>query len=125
LSSYGHGEDKRRLHAAGNHFILSTSQRRIIGAEMIADGLAVNDRSKRAAEVAHMITSTALLDHEVVARQPERRGIIELKVWLPQWQSFACKRASTDDERQIAEAARSVELTLQPRTFGSEVCVIG
>jgi hypothetical protein len=29
-------------------FILSGSQQRIIGAEMIADGLAVDDRSKRA-----------------------------------------------------------------------------
>ena len=36
--------------------------------EMIPDGLAVDDRSKRAAEVAHIITSVALLDHEVVAR---------------------------------------------------------
>src|SRR5262249_54317797 len=68
LSGYEHGEDKRRIHAAGNHFMLSRSQRRIISAEMMADGLAVDDRSKRAAEVAHMITSAALLDHEVVAR---------------------------------------------------------
>jgi len=68
VSTYEHGEDKRRIHAAGNHFILSRSQRRIITAEMLADGLAVDDRSKRAAEVAHIITSVALLDHEVVAR---------------------------------------------------------
>src|SRR5215813_13742227 len=68
LSSYEHGEDKRRIHAAGNHFILSRSQWHIITAEMIADGLAVDDRSKRAAEVAHIIASVALLDHEVVAR---------------------------------------------------------
>src|SRR5262249_42352027 len=39
LSSYEHGEDKRRIHAAGNQFILSRSQWRIITAEMIADGL--------------------------------------------------------------------------------------
>src|SRR5258707_395881 len=58
----------RRMHATGNHFILSSLQWRIITAEMIADGLAVDDRSKRAAEVAHIITSVALLDHEVVAR---------------------------------------------------------
>jgi len=72
-----------------------------------------------------MITSAALFDNKVVARQPERRGIIERKVWLPQWQPFPCNRASTNDERQIAETARSVELTLQPRAFGSEVRVIG
>ena len=51
-----------------NHFILSCSQWRIIATEVIADGLAVDDRSKRAAEVAHIIISVALLDHEVVAR---------------------------------------------------------
>src|SRR5215510_11441033 len=68
LSGYEHGEDKRRIHAAGNHFILSRSQWHIITAEIIADGLAVDDRSKRATEVAHIIASVALLDHEVVAR---------------------------------------------------------
>src|SRR2546430_572995 len=51
-----------------NHFILSRSQCRIITAEMIADGLAVDDRSKRAAEVAHIKIPVALLDHEMVAR---------------------------------------------------------
>src|SRR5262249_18922101 len=29
---YGHGEDKRGSHAASNHFILSSSERRVIGA---------------------------------------------------------------------------------------------
>jgi hypothetical protein len=68
FSTYENGEDERRGHTARNHFILSGSQRRIIGAEMIADRLAIDDRSKGAAEVAHMITSVALLDSEVVAR---------------------------------------------------------
>ena len=40
----------------------------IIGAEMSADGLAVDDRPKRAAKVTHMITSAAPLDHQVVPR---------------------------------------------------------
>src|SRR5262249_3348388 len=45
------------------------SQQRIVGAEMIpADGLAVDDRSKRTTEVAHTITSVALFDSEVIAR---------------------------------------------------------
>jgi len=60
--------NKRRLHAAGNHLILSCPQWRFITAEMISNRLAVDDRSKRAAEVAHVITSVALVDHEVVAR---------------------------------------------------------
>jgi hypothetical protein len=38
------------------------------GAEMIADGLAVDDRSKCAAEVAYMMTFIALFENEVVAR---------------------------------------------------------
>ena len=38
---------------AGNHFILSRSQWCFITAKMICDGFAVDDRSKRAAEVAH------------------------------------------------------------------------
>jgi predicted DCC family thiol-disulfide oxidoreductase YuxK len=38
---------------------------------MIADGLAVNDRSKRAAEIVHIITLVPLLDHEVVADPPD------------------------------------------------------
>jgi len=48
--------------------VFSRLQWRIITAEMIADGLTVDDRSKRAAEVAHIITSVALLDHKVIAR---------------------------------------------------------
>ena len=67
MSSYRHREDKRRIHPAGNDLILSSSQRRIIGTEMIADRFAVDDRSKCAAEVAHMITSAALFDNKVVA----------------------------------------------------------
>ena len=68
FSSYGDGEDKWRIHAAGNHFILSRSQWCFITAEMIPDGLAVDDRSKRASQVAHKIISVAPLDHEMVAR---------------------------------------------------------
>jgi len=44
---------------------------------MIANGHAVDDYSKRAAEVTHVIIPVVLLDDEMVARQPERRGIIE------------------------------------------------
>ena len=76
---------------------------------MIADGLAVDDRSKRAAEVAHMITTVALLDSEVVARQPEWRSVIELEVWLARRQPFPCNRPPANDERQIAEPERSVQ----------------
>jgi len=36
--------------------------------EVIADGLTVDDCSKGAAEVAHMISFMALLDHEVISR---------------------------------------------------------
>jgi hypothetical protein len=68
FSSYGDGEDKWRIHAAGNHFILSHSQSCFITAEMIPDGLAVDDRSKCASQVAHIIISVAPLDHEMVAR---------------------------------------------------------
>ena len=45
FSSYEHGEDKRRIRAAGNHFILSRAQWRIITAEKISEWLAVDDRS--------------------------------------------------------------------------------
>jgi hypothetical protein len=58
FSSYEDGEDKWRIHAAGNHFILSRSQC-LITAEMVPDGLAVDDRSKRAAEAAHIIISVS------------------------------------------------------------------
>ena len=68
MSSYRHREDKRRIHPAGNDLILSSSQRCIIGAEMIADGFAVDDRSKCAAEVAHMMTAAMHFDQEMVAR---------------------------------------------------------
>jgi hypothetical protein len=61
-------EDKRRAHTPGNHLIFAKSQQNIITAELIADGLTVDDSSKGAAEVSHMITFAALLDHEVIAR---------------------------------------------------------
>jgi len=67
-SRYGHREDKGGPQAPRNHFILTSSQQNIIGAEAIADGLTVDDCSKGAAEVAHMITFMALLDHEVISR---------------------------------------------------------
>jgi hypothetical protein len=35
---------------------------------MIADALTIDDSSKGAVEVSHIITFLALLDHEVVAR---------------------------------------------------------
>ena len=68
FSSYEHREDKPRIHATCNHLILSRPQRRVIAAEMLTDRLAVNDRSKGAAEVVHEITPVAFLDHKVVAR---------------------------------------------------------
>ena len=61
-------KNKRGARAPGNHLILSKPQQNIIGAEVTADGLAVDDRSKGAAEVSHMITFAAQLDHEVIAR---------------------------------------------------------
>ena len=67
-SRYGHREDKGGPQAPRNHFILTSSQQNIIGAEAIADRLTVDDCSKGAAEVAHMITFMALLDHEVISR---------------------------------------------------------
>ena len=67
-SRYGYRKDKRRAHAPGNHLILSKSQQIIISAEFAADGLTVNDSSKGAAKVSHVITFAALLDHEVIAR---------------------------------------------------------
>jgi hypothetical protein len=51
-----------------NYFILPSAQWHIVDTEMIADGLAVDDRSKGAAKVAHMIVLVALLDNEVIAR---------------------------------------------------------
>ena len=67
-SKYRNGKDERGIHAAGNYFILSGPQQRVIGAEMVADGLTVDDRAKCAAEVAHMITAIAFLNHKMVAR---------------------------------------------------------
>ena len=58
----------REIHATRNHLILSRPQWRVIAAEMLTDRPAVNDRSKGAAEVVHVITPVALLDHKVVAR---------------------------------------------------------
>jgi hypothetical protein len=65
---YGYRKDKRGAHTPGNHLILSKSQPNIIAAELIADGLTVDDSSEGAAEISHMITSAALLDHEVIVR---------------------------------------------------------
>jgi hypothetical protein len=65
---YPHREDKRRIRAAGNHFILSSSQQSVISAELTADALTIDHSSKGAADVSHMITFLARLDHEVVAR---------------------------------------------------------
>jgi hypothetical protein len=92
---------------------------------MIANGLVVDDRSKRAAEVAHMITSIALLDREVVARQPEWRSIIEFEIWLQRRQFFPSNRRAANDERQIADTESGVQLTLQPRILGSEIGIVG
>jgi len=60
FSTYENGEYKGRTHAAGDYFVLSCSKWGIITAEMLADGLAVDDRSKPAREVAHIITAFAL-----------------------------------------------------------------
>ena len=67
-SEYRHGEDKRRIDTASNHFVVSGTQQRIIGAEMITDGLTIDDRPECAAEVVHMVTAIAFLDNEVIAR---------------------------------------------------------
>src|SRR5437868_1130882 len=81
-----HRKDKGRIRTACNHFVLAGSQWRFtyqvspcrgpIGAKMMTDGLAIDDRSKCAAEVADAIASLAFLDCEVVAREPERCGVI-------------------------------------------------
>ena len=50
---------------------------------------------------------------------------MELKVWLQRRQPFpCCNRPPANDERQIAESEWSVELTLQPRIFGSKIRII-
>ena len=67
-ASHEHGKDKRGIQAASNHLILPSSQRRIIPTEMTANRLPIDDRPKRAAEVAHMIAAVALLDDKMVAR---------------------------------------------------------
>ena len=79
---------------------------------MIADGLAIDDCSKRAAEVTHVISSVPLLDYEMVARQPERRGIIEFEVCLQGRLPFFCKGHSANDKRQIPEFDWSLQLML-------------
>src|SRR5437764_2258761 len=81
-----HGKDKRRIRTAGYYFVLASSQwcitcqvspcRAPIGAKMMTDGLAIDDCSKCAAEVADAIAFLAFLDCEVVAREPERCGVI-------------------------------------------------
>jgi hypothetical protein len=72
-----------------------------------------------------MISSVALLDCEVVARQPERRGVIEFEVWLQDRLPLSDKRHSADDERQIPECEWSVQLTLHPWVLAGEIGVIG
>src|SRR5215469_1388302 len=123
-SKYRHGEDKRRIHAARNHFIVTSSQQRIISAEMIADGHTVDDRPKRAAKVAHAVTAIAFLNNEMVARQPEWGSVIKQKIRLPWRQRLFCKRPPANNERPVAEPERGVELTLQPWILGSEIGMI-
>src|SRR5580704_19702696 len=76
----------------------------------ITDGLAIDDCSKRAAKVTHMISAVALLDYEVVARHPERCGVIEFEVCLQGRLPFSCKRHPANDKRQIPEFEWSVQL---------------
>src|SRR5271165_192038 len=71
-----------------------------------------------------MIISVALLDDEMVARQPERHSVIELQVRLIRWLLFPCNRPPANDERQIAEPERSMELRLKPGILGSDIRVI-
>ena len=65
---YGYRKHKRGAHTPGNHLILAKSQQNIIAAGLIADGLTVDDSSEGAAQISHMITFAALLEHEVIAR---------------------------------------------------------
>ena len=65
---------------------------------MIADRLAVDDRSKGTAEIAHMVTAVAFFDDKVVARQPERRDIIELEVWFQRRRLFPIIPPPANDE---------------------------
>ncbi|HWX26916.1 MAG TPA: hypothetical protein VNZ53_05700 [Steroidobacteraceae bacterium] len=71
-----------------------------------------------------MISFMALLDHEVISRQPERPGVIEHEIWLPGRQLFPCNRPPADNERPIAEPERIAQLALQPRSLGSEIDAI-
>src|ERR1700722_20231151 len=81
-----HGKDKGRIRPAGNHFVLAgpqwcitcqvTPYRGPIGAKIMTDGLAIDDRSKCAAQVADAIASPVFLDCEVVARESKRCGVI-------------------------------------------------
>ena len=50
--------------------------------------------------------------------------ILEFEVWLQRRRAFPCNWHPANDERQIAEPEWSVELTLQPRILGSEICII-
>src|SRR5205807_628090 len=63
---YADEKGKRGIRAPGNHFIFSSSQQGIISVEVTADALTIDDSSKGAAEVSHMITFVARLDHEVI-----------------------------------------------------------
>jgi hypothetical protein len=47
-----------------------------------------------------------------------------LEVWLQRRRAFPCNWHPANDKRQIAEPEWSVELTLQPRILGSEICII-
>lgn len=71
-----------------------------------------------------MIGSVALLDDEVVARQPERRAIIELEVRLHLRWRFPGSRHPANDERQITKPNRSVQLALQPRIFAARYALL-
>ncbi|MGA7868624.1 MAG: hypothetical protein WCA23_32425, partial [Stellaceae bacterium] len=86
---------------------------------------AIDDCSKRAAKVTHMISSVTLLDYEVVARHPERCGVIEFEVCLQGRLPFSRKRHPANDKRQIPEFEWSVQLTLHPWVLGGEIGVIG
>ena len=82
----------------------SRSQCRIIAAEMIADGLAVDDRSERAAQVAHTITSVPLMKW----LRDGLSGTVSFEVWLQSRQPFTCRRPPgqrlTADRRARASA---------------------
>jgi len=91
---------------------------------MIADRLAVDDRSECTAEVPHMITAAALLDDEVITRQPEWRDVFEREMWPQRRRFLPCNRSPANDEGQITDPDWSVQLMLQPRILGGEIRTI-